>query len=209
MAKIFKNYKKGKEAGKIAIAYTIHQTMSPKDKFGFLKEKLNRLNGNLGNYQTASANAKLGGSDRTALKNGYFEAIMDDLDGLSIDVELMSRTDEDALTDSGFQSVKARSKTKKEPVAELPVPIGFKVVNIEKSGAVKASCNDIDDAVLFQVSYLVNDETVWVADDFSDDSTSIILSGFKKFTRLKVRMRAISATGVVSDWTNAVEVGVD
>ena len=209
MAKIFRNYKKGKQESRIAIAYTIHQTMAPKEKFGFLKEKLNKLNGNLDNYQTASANAKLGGSDRTALKNSYFTAVMDGLDELSIDVEFMARTDGDAITDSGFQSIKAKSRTKKEPVAELPIPIGFKVVNIEKSGAVKASCNDIDDALLFQVSYLVNDETVWVADDFSDDSESIILSGFKKFTRLKVRMRAISATGVVSDWTNTVEVSVD
>ena len=209
MAKIFRNYKKGSQVSRIAIAYIIHQTMSPKDKFSFLKEKLNRLNGNLDSYQTASANAKLGGSDRTALKNNYFEAIMDGLEELSIDVEFMAKTDNDAITDSGFQSVKTKSRAKKEPVTELPVPIGFKVVNIEKSGAVKASCNDIDDALLFQVSYLVNDETVWVADDFSDDSESIILSGFKKFTRLKVRMRAISATGVVSDWTNAVEVGVD
>jgi len=210
MAKVSKNYRQSSEMKKIAMGYTVEQSMSSKDKFKTHKSQLDDLKTNLDAYQVAAVEAALGGTDRTLKKNDCVQAIVDGLDELAGYVDIMALTDENAISDSGFQSTKTvKSKIAKAPATELSTPTGFKVVNVEKSGVVIASCNKMANVVLYQITFMASDETVFVSEVFTKEHEDNIIAGFAKFARVKFKMRAISETGVTSDWSNIIEVGVD
>ena len=210
MAKILRNFKFSAEIGKITFGYTTYQIMSGKEKFKRLKPKLDLLNGKLDTYQLLAAAALQGGKDRTLAKNNCVTEIVEILNDLGDEVEEMSKTDNLAIADSSFQQTKeVKSRANKLSVTELPTPTGFQVTNFPKTGVLTASFPEIEDAILYQMAYLVNDGTVWIADIFTALNKDFLISGFTKYDKVKLKMRAISKTGVVSDWSDIVAVGVD
>lgn len=211
MARLSKSYRQLTPVKKIAFAYTVYQNMSTKEKFNAQKSQINKLKTDLDAYQVAAAEAAWGGTDRILVKNNCLKAVTEDLDLLSSHVEITTLTDESVADDSGFQLI-VISRTKavpKEPVTELRAPSNCKVLNLEKSGAVVASCDEMPDAILYQIGFLRTEETAWNTDTYSNMAKGIILSGFNKFSRVKFMLRGISETGVVGDWSNIVEVSVD
>ena len=211
MAKVSRNYRQFIEVKKIAMGYTISETMSAKEKFAAYKPQLDKLIADLAAYQTATVGAALGGSDRVLAKKNCIDAVVAGLDLLAAHVEIMALTDETAIDDSGFQSTRTlrTNAALKAPITQLPTPENFKVDKADNSGAVAASCNKMEDVALYQVAYLMSNETAWVADKFSKEYKNIILTGFEKFARVKFKLRSISKKGVVSEWSNIVEVSVN
>ena len=217
MARVSRGYRQGSEAKKVAFGYTVYQTMSSKAIFKNFKPQLEKLKANLDGYQAASVEAALGGIDRILTKNNWVKAIVEDLDVLAANVELLAISDESVIAESGFQIIKIVKSKGDAPATELDTPVGFKVVNIDKSGSVKCTCNTLSNATLYSIAYFVDDKEGWVHEEYTNAPNltvdankpkEYVINNLPVGKNIKFKTRGISETGVLSDWSYIVELWI-
>ena len=210
MAKILRNYKKGSESSRIGAARGFYQLLSTSDKVKALKPQIDSLKTGLDAYQVLSADARYGGTDRILAKNNCVITIFEVLDEIVPHVAIMSKTDDSIIGELGFEEV-TKTKVRANPTAitELPEPVGFKVSNVEKSGVVKASWLETAGADTYSIAHCIGDSTVWAQENFGTDNKNTLISDLPRGKMVKFKLRGMTVTGVLSDWSPVVEVNVD
>ena len=210
MTKILRNYKRGSESTRISVARGIYQLLSSSDKVKALKPQIDSLKTGLDAYQVLSVDARYGGTDRTSAKNNCLTTILEVLDEIVPHVEIMSKTDDSIIGELGFEEfVKTKTRANQTAITELPEPLGFKVSNVEKSGVVKASWLETAGADTYSIAHCIGDSTVWAQENFSVDNKSTLISDLPRGKMVKFKLRGMTVTGVLSDWSPVVEVNVD
>ena len=175
-----------------------------------LKPQIDSLKTNLDAYQVLSVEARYGGTDRTSAKNNCLTSIVEVLDEIVPHVEIMSKTDDSIIGELGFEEItKTKTRANQTPITELPEPLGFKVSNVEKAGVVKASWLEIAGADTYSIAHCIGDSTVWAQENFSVDYKNTLISDLPRGKMVKFKLRGMTVTGVLSDWSAVVEVNVD
>ncbi len=177
------------------------------------QSEITRLNTLIPEFSTALINAKLGGTDRTAIKNKAQDDVITLLDGVIKQLELDTKDMPQELAKvliegAGFEIVdaKTRTQTVKKQVTFLNIPANFNVTDEKKIGAARFVWDMDDDAITYVIETEEADEH-WSVVGYSDES-GFVLTGFPSKAAKTFRLRGISTGTIVSDYTASVTVWI-
>jgi hypothetical protein len=177
------------------------------------QSEMTRLGNLIPEFGAALINAKLGGTDRTAVKNKSQDDIIALLDGIIKQLELDTKDMPQELAKAfiegaGFEIVDAKSKTQtvKKQVTFLNMPTNFLVTDEKKIGAARFTWDMDDDAITYCIETEETDGH-WSAIGYSDES-GLVLTGFPSKATKNFRLRAISTGTIVSDYSAIVTVWI-
>ena len=161
------------------------------------------------NYTTAVALADQGGKDRTKAKNDAKNAIVLHLTKLArlVEIKVNELPEEEVavfVENSGFDM---QSKRVKKVVDYLDAPTGFTLTNDPRHGVVNGEWERVEGAKMYALENL-DHEGNWPNGKYTNEMP-LIMTGLVRGSKLTMRLKAMAANGVVSDYCEPVTVYVD
>jgi hypothetical protein len=177
------------------------------------QSEVTRLGGQIPDLRTAINNAKLGGTDRTAIKNKAQDEVKSLVNGLTKRFELDTKDmpEEEAkafIEGAGMEVIDSKAKTAapKKAITFLDVPANFTVTDKKKLGAALFGWDADEDAITNAIE-IQGADGHWSVYAYSD-APLVILTGFPLGALQTFRMRGISTGTIVSDYTDPVTVWI-
>lgn len=169
------------------------------------------LNELLSPFGVAINNCKLGGTDRTKIKNKIQSDVLNALNSLSRKVEGdandMSQEEGEAFVkDAGFDLVEAKSVAAKKVLTFLDVPANFTAMDSKKQGSVHFNCDADDDTDDYLIERQIKDDH-WDVVGHAN-VLPVIFDGFPSKANSTFRMRGLRKGTLMSDCTEPVTVWV-
>ena len=161
------------------------------------------------NYTLAIAQADQGGKDRTKVKNDAKAAIILNISKLArlFEVKINELPAEEVaafVENSGFEMPEQRVK---KVIDYLDAPTNFTLKNDPRHGVVIADWPRVADAKMYALENLDN-EGNWQNGKYTNEMP-LIMTGLVRGSKLTMRIKAMAANGVVSEFCEPVTVYVD
>ena len=161
------------------------------------------------NYTLAIAQADQGGKDRTKAKNDAKAAIVLHISKLArlFEVKINELPENEVaafVENSGFEMPEQRVK---KVIDYLDAPTGFTLKNDPRHGVVIGEWDRVLGAKMYALENLDN-EGNWQNGKYTNEMP-LIMTGLVRGSKLTMRLKAMAANGVVSDYCEPVMVYVD
>ncbi len=213
MIKIRSSIKKLKNEALKNVAELLFDKMNSVAIYAPYQADVTRLGELLPSFRTALTNAKLGGKDRTAVKNKLEDEIKSIANGivgrLELDTKDMVFEEAKVFVEGTSLEVidpKAKTAAVKKVVTFLDVPANFTITDQKKLGAALFGW-DLDEDAVTNAIELKGADGHWSVYAYSD-TPFVVLTGFPSGTLQTFRMRGISTGTIVSDYTDPVTVWI-
>jgi hypothetical protein len=195
-------FKRYSEADLAQFATNVVNRMTVDPQFASLMPQVDVLSACDKAFDLAVSNALHGGTQLTKEKNRKMDELKNQLEVVAIYIEGLAKEDEDVVSAAGYEVKKAA-----EPINFIAEPTAVKVVNDERSGAVKLSWNAVEGAINYGIERKIGEGAAWQNGDYSS-ARSTVITGLPPGTYTSFQVRAYARKGMVSGWSQEVGVWV-
>jgi hypothetical protein len=194
------SFKRQTQAEQAAFTNDVINKMTKDAQFVSLTPQVEELKKRYDAFQIAASNAVNGGKLTTMEKDDKLADMLFQLTLVARLVDVLANENEAVILAAGFDVRK-----KATPVTELSTPTDVKATNVERSGAVKLTWKAVEGATIYGIERREKGTDVWRNGDYCA-SRSKIIEGLTINAQSEFMIRAISGTGIKSDWSQVVEV---
>ena len=183
--------------------------MNQNDTYAEFQPIITTLKTQLDSFTTAVAQARQGGKDRTKAKNDAKAAIVLQISKLSrlVEIKINELPPEEVaafVENSGFEMPEPRVR---KVIEYLDAPIGLTLKNDPRHGVVIAEWPRVEGAKMYALENLDNDGN-WQNGKYTNE-IPLTITGLVRGSKLTMRLKAMAANGVVSEFCEPVTVYVD
>ncbi len=194
------SFKRLTQAELSSFTFDVIQRMSTDVQFASLAPQVEELKKRYEAFQLAASNAAYGGKLLVLEKNTKIQEVVSQLTVLARMVDVLADENEAVILAAGFEVRK-----KSGSITDVSVPTNVKAYNEERSGVVKLSWDSVAGAYMYAIERRQKGETAWQNGDYGAGRSKII-EGLVTKSEWEFMVRAMSSTGIKSDWSQVVNV---
>ena len=188
---------------------SVYELMSANTLYVSLKAYIDDLKNKREAFSTSIAFASRSNSSSYEDKDAAREALIKVLVRIARRLEEMAEDDNNnsrIITDAGYD-IRSTRKTAKAAVLELETPTLTAKNFDNRTNAAQINWNKVKNGTNYMIRLKIKSETVWEEPIFSKKK-EYLFTTLKAESIYEFQIRAVSADGVYSDWSNSVIIYV-